>query len=307
MGLITHGAVLQNEVKAWPPLVAIGAGLDLVTQNQWWDDEGTPTTKATAVPVSGEAGLDEKFEYAIKCVTDAADEGFNQRYTYADEPRIKSGATLSALVWVATTAGGSGITAKLRNSGGSSTSGVSVATDGDWTLLLIEAHVCSGTYVELVVTKDASGTFYAGGPITVSLGANAIALPPRGLRRVMPGLMDPSLIKTLTGLADEVTWTDIDCTAASHPLAAIAQVQAVMAEGTASTRFDLYTRRNGATGAVPAGASQVLIVSTVAPAAAVWEQILDDQQIFEYFFDRVSGATTLDFGTIMLLAWKEWE
>lgn len=303
MGLITYEAVLQNEVKGWPCLIQIGAGLDLVTQNQWFDDEGSPTTKATAVPSSGEAGLDAKFLQVIKCITDAVDEGWNQRYTYADEPRIKSGTHLSALVWVATAAGGSGITAKLRNSGGSSTSGTSVATDGDWTLLSIEDHTCSGTYVELVVTKDATGTFYAGGPITVMVGADCIALPPRGLayRHVAA-----STVKTLTALGDEAAWTDVDCTSATSTLAAMVQLNSFFLDSTSGDVFSLHARHNGSAEATSADTARGKVQVTSQIASVNFPMVLDDGQIFEYFFDREGGSGTLEFGVISLIGYWEW-
>lgn len=306
MGLITYGASLRNEVKGWPCLVRIGSGFDMVTQNQWWDDEGTPTTKATAVPSSGEAGLDAKFLEVIKCITDAADEGFNQRYTYADEPRLKSGAHISALIWVATTTGGSGITAKLRNSDASSTTATAVTTDGDWTLLCIEDHTCAGTYVELVVTKDASGTFYAGGPITVMVGADAIALPPRGLR--YRAIDDPTSIKTLTGIGDEATWTDIDCTAATSNLAAKLHGQYNIFQGASSTDFELHVRRNGSSEASGVTNQLAAVSDTNSEhAGGDFIQLLDDAQIFEYFLDRTAGAVTLQFGVMGARGYWEWE
>lgn len=299
-----RSATLQNEVKGWPPLVQIGSGFDLVTNNQWWDDEGTPTTKATAVPSSGEAGLDAKFTEVIKCVTDAVDEGFNQRYTYADEPRIKSGAVISALLWVATTSGGSGITVKLRNSGGSSTSGSVVATDGDWSLIVVEDHTCSGTYVELVVTKDASGTFYAGGPITVMVGADATALPQRGLRYVY---RDPVLTLDLANAADPNTWTDEDITGDTSNLAVIAQLHFRMRETDASTTYLFDVRRNGSSKALATDQAIAVVQVSMTELRAFWNQLLDDGQVFEYILDRIAGASNLDVGSLYVDAWWEWE
>lgn len=307
-GALPVGMTFQNEVKAWPPLVPIGAGFDLVTNAQWWADEATPTTKATAVPSSGEAGLDAKFTDVIKCVTDAANEGFRQRYTYADEPRVKSGAKLSALIWVATTGGGTGITAQLRNSDATFTSFTSIATDGDWSLLSIANHTCAGTYVELVITKDASGTFYAGGPITVMLGTIGVMLPPRKtVQRWYDGDDDLPTIKTLTGIGDEVTWTDIDVTSVTSNLACRAYIQSTITEATSANRFDLGFRRNGSAG-TPAPVQINITQGAVAELAiTLSEQLLDDAQIFEYYLDRNGGATTLDFGVIYLRGWEEWE
>jgi len=310
MGLITYGASLQNEFKAWPPLIQIGAGFDLVTQAQWFADVATPTTKATAVPVSGEAGLDAKFTEVIKCVTDAVNEGWKQRYTYADEPRVKSGVKLSTLIWVATTAGGSGITAKLVNSDASETSFSVVATDGDWSLLLIEDHTCAGTYVELQVTKDASGTFYAGGPITVMIGADAIALKPRALQLKW---RDAVQVKDLTGLADEATWTDVDCTSATSALAVSIIAVGRLAENTSTDDFALYVRRNGSSEGASLDLNAIARAggsTTTMPTHIIFNGasiLLDDQQIFEYFLDRLAGSGTLQAGGIAVRGYSEWE
>lgn len=302
MGLITYGAALQNEVKAWPPLVRIGTGFDLVTNNHWWDDEGSPTTKATAVPSSGEAALDAKFTEVIKCITDAADEGFNQRYTYADEPRVKSGAHISAVVWVATTTGPSGITVKLRNSDATSTTGTLVTSDGDWGLIVVEDHTCAGTHVELVVTKDASGTFYAGGPITVMVGADAIALPPRGLRFKW---IDGVELVDFAGAADPAAWTDIDITASASALAAIAHCSSFLLEVVA--QYKIFIRRNGSS---DTATDETLVAFADGGATfgfSTWPVVLDDAGIFEYMLDRTSGTDALDFGQITLRAYEEWE
>ncbi len=304
MGAVDYGASLQNEVKGWPALLQIGAGIDLVTLNQWWDDEGTPTTKASAVPVSGEASLDAKFLQVIKCITDAVDEGFKQTYTYADEPRIKSGTHLSALVWVATTSGGTGITVKLRNSGGSSTTATSVATDGDWSLLCVEDHTCSGTSVDLVVTKNTTGTFYAGGPITVMVGADAIGLTPRHL---IYRSVAQATVKTLTGLGDEDTWTDVDVTATTSNLAAMAQLNAFFLDSTSGDVFALHTRYNGSAEAEGADTVKGKTQVTAQIAANAFNIVLDDAQIFEYNFDREGGSGTLEFGVITILGYWEWE
>lgn len=313
MGVITKSASLQNEVKGWPCLVQIGVGLDLVTNAQWFADEATPTTKATAVPSSGEAGLDAKFTEVIKCITDAADEGFSQRYTYADEPRVKSGVHLSALIWVATTAGGSGITAKLRNSGGSSTAATSFATDGDWTLLWIEDHTCSGTYVELVVTKDATGTFYAGGPITVMVGADAVGLPPR---RLVKRWRDFGADHDFDFTADSGGFVDADLTSFTSNLTARADLFFMLEvpDGNANLSYELNVRRNGSSVAA-SESNKVASVRTnstagrdAARATGMFSVVLDHNQIFEYDFNHAEGSTNAGgLSGISVAAYEEWE
>lgn len=311
MGVITYGAILQNEVKGWPAVVKIGSGIDLVTSALWWDDEGTPTTKATAVPASGEAGLDAKFTEVIKCVTDAADEGFNQRYTYADEPRVKSGVALSALVWVASTAGSVDCTVKLRNSDASETVGTLVLTSGDWDLYLVEDHTCAGTYVELVVTKDTSGTFYAGGPITVMVGEDAISLGPRGVIYRLCSAADTA-VENLTGTATKA-YGDIDLTSQSSPLAVIGDFHAEVAEATTGI-FGYNIRpnwENWAGPSTPAAATNVAIKAGAEPSDVErmtndFTMILDDQQIIETGLAN-SGGGTVDNCRLYMQGYWEWE
>jgi len=304
VALLGYDAVLQNEVKGWPPLVQVGAGLDLVTAGQWWDTVATPTTEFSAVPVSGEAGLDAKFFHVGKCVTNAVNEGFHQRFTYADEPRIKSGKVISALIWVGSTAGSVDCTVKLLNSDATETVGTLVATDGDWDLYAVLNHTTAGTYVDLQVTKDTAGTFYAGGNITVMLGANVIGLPPRKLvYRKYDATSSATAKVSNDGEGDTDTWTDVDCTAQTSALAARVQMELLIAEFTAGFRY--YTRRNGDAGAPQYHLIQDTTVET-RPTVQV-EEILDDAQIFEYKIDRWTGSTTVGTAKIYLLGYWEWE
>jgi hypothetical protein len=285
----------------------IGSGFDLVTNNEWWDDEATPTTKATAVPSSGEAGLDAKFLQVIKCVTDAANEGFLQRYTYADEPRVKSGAKLSALVWVATTGGGTGITAKLRNSDATNTSFTSIATDGDWSLLYIANHTCAGTYVELVITKDASGTFYAGGPITVMLGTIGALLPPRkGVYRLNAGA--DTAVEDLTGQTTKAV-ADLDLTAAATALAYMGDFHMELAEsGTGTFTYNARPNFTSWTVGISTGPAIKTITSPNDAERGTNDflMLLDDAQIIETELAN-SGGGTVDNARLYLSGWWEWE
>lgn len=311
MGTITYGAVLQNEVKAWPPLVQIGSGFDLVTNAQWFDDVGTPTTKASAVPVSGEAGLDTKFTEVIKCVTDAVDEGWLQRYTYAEEPRIKAGTHISAAIWVGSTGGGVDVTVKLLNSDASETVGTLVLTDGDWDLYVVEDHTCAGTYVDLHVTKDTTGTFYAGGPMTVMIGADVVGLPPRHLRYRLCAAADTA-VENLTGSTTKA-YGDVDLTAQSSPLAAIGDFHAECAEGTTGL-YGYNIRPNWENWAGPstlAAATNVAIKAGAEPSDVErisndFTMILDDQQIIETGLAN-SGGGSVDNCRLYMQGYWEWE
>lgn len=168
---------LVNEIKGWPPIVNTG---DLDALNLWWDKVGTPTT-APSVTDTSVAGLTDDYELCLKVVTDAASEGLSQRFTFADEPRVKAGRTVSALlaIW---SVGSVSVTAKLVNSDASETAAAAV-TAAAWTIVEIPAHVLAGTYVDLKVTAGAAGTFYVV-PLGMNIGSRGFPLPPRPVRYV---------------------------------------------------------------------------------------------------------------------------
>jgi hypothetical protein len=51
---------------------------------------------------------------------------------------------------------------------------------------------------------------------------------------------------------------------------------------------------------------RLLLVATTGDALASFSVILDDGQIFEYYFDRVAGTGTLNAGEISIRAYEEW-
>ena len=289
--------IFQNEVRNFPSM----EGAD-DAQPEWWEEENANAT-LTEVDVSGE-GITETFERALKVVTTGANEYAYQRYTYADEPRLKSGRTVSAIakVWSV-----GGVSARIRLNTSTPTSVVSSSTTAAaWTTLRANALVLDGTYVQIELEVDTGTAYFA--EITVMVGSRAVTLKPRGLRYRW---VDSVSVKSLTGLADEATWTDIDVTANSSPLAAIASVHATMFEASGSTHFRLYMRRNGSAEAAADTNALGHVFSTTGSTDAAMSNdaqvLLDDGQIFEYHLDRTSGATTLDSGVISLRGWWEWE
>jgi hypothetical protein len=292
---------LVNEIKGWPTLV--GNDIDLDAQAQWWDKLGTPTTAPTSVDIAGEVGITETYRDALKVVADAADEGFFQRWTYADEPRVKSGRVLSTL-WAIWCVGGVGATVKLVNSDASETAAAKV-TAAAWSIVEVPNHTLAGTYCDVKIILDGVGTVYAV-PLGANIGARAVPLKPRGL--VYRHKDNPPSTKVLTGLGDEATWTDVDITALSSPLAAIAQLRINLLHVNA-TGWDIGLRRNGDTTAV----GQPNIVNALSNSnnteRRITEnrQVLDDGQIYEYYLDRWFGTSTLAEGNIYLVGYWEWE
>ena len=280
-----------NEIKGWPPVVQPDADLDAL--NLWWDKVGTPTTAPTVVDVAGE-GITETYELAIKVVTDANSEGMEQTWTFADEPRIKSGRTLSALVAI-WSVGGVQVLARLRNSDGTTTDAL-YATAAAWTLVEIPNHTLAGTSCSLRILTVAAGTFYVV-PLGVCIGPMAVALPPRGLRYV-----DSNMSADLVNADPGAAWTDVDCTANTSPLTVSVEFYMQYTNST-TTAKGVSVRRNGDTityiwrFVIRAPTTGVIYGGR----GTVW---LDDNNIFEYIgSDLVADTETV---TIRLLGWWEW-
>lgn len=282
-----------NEIKGWPP--SIQPDTDLVTQNLWFDDVGTPTTKATTVDLVGEGLTNNYYEIALKCITDAASEGWKQTFPYSGEPRVKSGRRVSALldIW---SVSGVAVTASFINSDGTETRSQTV-TSAEWSRVEIKNHLLSGTSCELQVTAGAAGTFYAV-PLGMSISPAGLALPPRPSHYVHCEFVD---VVTLDAAADPNTWTDVDITAQTNALAHTADIACVIFEATST--YDLWLRRNGSSGGY--------VVCTVIGGVSQTSRnnvrvLLDDSQVFEYKLDRTAGASALDFGRISVVGFEEW-
>jgi hypothetical protein len=255
-----------NEVMGWPPYVPDGT--DLHAGNLWFRSVGTPTTAPTVVHVAGESGLTETYERAIKVVTDAAGEGFETLpWTYADQPRVKAGKHLSALVaiWAV---GGVSVTAKLVNSDASETVAAAVSAAA-WTLVEIPNHLLAGTTCKLQFTTDGAGTFYVAA-LSANLGPRGLMLGPRPTRWVSIGYA-----RVVNGVDTQETYVDVDAAASTSPLAFRVEFGA---QYRSTAHHGLIVRRNGFVG------TDVYITSTLVAngyQAAYGQVHLDDGQTFE--------------------------
>lgn len=283
---------LVNEVKGFPANVANDADLD--TLNLWWDSVGTPTTKVSFVDVAGEGGVTESFEYCLKCVTDAASEGFYQRYTYADEPRVKSGRVVSALVAI-WSVGAINITAKLLNSDASETAAAAVSAAA-WTIVEVPAHTLAGTYVDLQITAGAAGTFYAV-PLGLCIGARGVPLGPRPLRYVNLA----SLVTLINGVdPGGASFTDLDCTASTSNLTVRVDIFGQYKNTTNADRA-LQVRRNGST-----NTTYIAYTTNTTSYASAWASVpCDDGQIIEWCTNE-GGAGAAETCYIFMDGYWEW-
>ncbi len=286
---------LVNEIKGWPPVVQPDADLDAL--NLWWDKVGTPTTAPTVVDLAGEGGITETWELALKLVADAANEGLSQRWTYADEPRVKSGRKLSVLlaIWSVSAVE---VTAKLVNSDASETAASAVTAAG-WTIVEIPNHTLAGTYCDLQVTAGAAGTFYVV-PLGANIGQKAFPLGPRGERYIDSGAGGSILPDADPG----AVWTDLDCTATTSPLATKICGNAFYMNAT-SLGKDFCLRRNGDSKSAGFNTSVVRAGSTNLYFSSRFICPLDDNQILEYIGSDVAADT--EHCWIALQGWWEWE
>lgn len=270
-----------NEIAGWPPYVPVNT--DLHAGNLWWRKIGTPTTAPTPVLVSGEVGITPTFMYAMKCVTDAASEGFeNLPWTYANEPRVKNGRYLSArcYIWCE---GGVGVTMKLLNSDAGSTSAAKVSAAG-WTLVEINAHILADTSCKLQFIADGAGTFYVA-RFCANLGNIALDLAPRPTKYVQVEAAD-SLSNADSGGA----FVDLDLTAITSPLAFMVCGGGRFSNSVAAK--GLYLRRNGS--AVGLGTYSILAGwndSATLYNPFTFECALDDGQVMEYGSDAAAANT----------------
>jgi len=290
---IIQASQLVNEVMNYPSYGGIDE--DLATLNLWWDKVGTPTTAVTMVDLAGEGGSTETWEYALKTVCDAAAEGFYQRYTYADQPRIKSGRKLSAIaaVWVGTA--GTTVTMKLITDNPTEVS--ATATAQAWTIIKCESLTLDGTYVDLQFTTDTADTFYVV-PLGVCIGEKAVPLPPR-LGRWDGVIVDAIVNGVDPGGAD---YTDLDLTANTSPLTFAVQLLGIYANATAASQ-SLNIRQNGT-----ADDASTSIVRTIAASGSasrghklVW---LDDGQVCEW--KTTGAAANNESVSISLVGYQEW-
>ncbi len=289
-----QGMQLVNEFMGFPAVAANDA--DLVTLNLWFEDLSTPTTKVTFADLAGEAGITETYEYALKCAGDSSGDGWYQRLTYADQPRVKSGRKLSGLfaVWCPA---GRVVTIALTTSTPTTVSAVTTTTAA-WETIKVENLTLDGTYVDVKASIDGTGAFYVV-PLGLCIGPKAVPLPPRPLRYVDLG--------NTTAVVNNVDpagagYTDVDLTANTSNLA-VAAVLFVQYRNLTTAGTGVKIRRNGNT---QDGNSQyaVLTPSTslfVGNQAIVW---LDDGQVYEYTTGAAAGDSEAVYN--FLTGYWEW-
>jgi hypothetical protein len=244
--------------------------------------------------VAGEDGITETWEYALKHVGNAADEGFYQRYTYADQPRIKLGRTLSAIAAVWNVDAGT-LTMALKTSNPTTVSATTTTT-GSWVILAAEGLVLDGTYVDLQFSHSAAAHTIYVVPLGVNIGAKALPLPSRDIRFV-----DASAT-LVNGVDPAATWTDVDITATSSALT----FKALLAgrySNTSANGKGLAVRRNGS--ALGSSWDHALCNNDSSGACGGQGEVLtDDAQIFEYIGSEVAANTELCY--LFLRGYWEW-
>lgn len=284
---VMQAGQLVNEVMNFPSMEAADG-----VQPEWWEVSANATL--TEEDVAGE-GVTETYERCLKVVTTADNAYGYQRYTYADQPRAKSGRKFSVLVAVWAV---SAVTARVRLQSSVGSLGVVTTAAAAWTILKVENVTLNGTYVDMRFGVDTGTAYFV--PLGLCIGEKAFPLPMRGL---LYQETNGTEVKTLTGIGDEATWTDIDCTTATHPLAARLDFSLQMGD-TVNTYY-VAMRRNGGN-----PSSYYGIKGKVIPGSedfrGNFELLCDDSQIVEYLLDREAGAGNLAWGVIVVLGWHQW-
>ena len=222
---------LVNEIKGWPPIVNTG---DLDSLLLWFRKVGTPSTAPSVVAISGESGITENYKLALKVVAAANNDGMQQTWTYADEPRVKAARALSTL-WAIWCVSGVGVTLSLTDTGG--TTSATKVTAAAWTIVEVPNHTLGGASCSVQLKADGAGTFYAV-PLGANIGARGLPLAPRGGRYVEADTV--ALAGVDPGGAD---WTDIDLSGSSH-LAYMLNLP-VIYQNTSSAGNKVSMRRKG--------------------------------------------------------------
>lgn len=292
-GLTGLGAVgvVTNECRNFPSIEKADDA-----QPEWWE-ESAGTCTLTEVDVAGES-ITETWERCLKVVT-TADVYAYQRYTYADEPRLKSGRTVSArvAVWAV-----GGVTARVRLQSSVGSLGVATTTSASWTILTVEGVALTGTYVDLRFEVNNGTAYFV--PLAFGVGSTAPSeLPPRGMRYVHK----PAQAVSTSGVADPATWTDLDLTSVTSPLCAVAAMWANCLKDNDSG-WDISVRRNGAATAENTGPTTILALSNVNGlfrGINDFNMQTDDGQVVEYFIDRWIGNDTFEFA-LGVRGWWEW-
>jgi hypothetical protein len=287
-GIGGSNAVVVNEVMNFPSIeFADGA------QPEWWE-ESAGTATLTEEDVAGES-ITETWERCLKVVT-TADVYAYQRFTYADQPRLKSGRTVSCrvAVWAV-----SGVTARVRLQSSVGSLGVASTTAAAWTILTVEAEVLDGTYVDLRLEVNNGTAYFI--PLAFGIGSSApYELTPRGLRYVHK----PGEALNSSGIADPNAWTDLDLTSVTSNLAAVVAGYVNSLHGATASGWDISVRRNGS-------ADTIVLVNALPNVSGTFRNIndfvmaTDDGQVIEYLIDRWTGSGTMDIA-IGVRGWWEW-
>jgi hypothetical protein len=292
---IIQASQLANEVMNFPSLEGANDA-----QPEWWEKSANATL--TEVDVAGE-GITEQYARAHKVVTTADGSYSYQRYTYADQPRIKSGRKLSAIfaVWSV-----GGAAARIRLQSDVDSLGVSAdTTAAGWAILKVEGVTLDGTYVEARCEVDSGTAYFV--PLGVNIGERAVPLRPRGLSRRRAATNINA--ETLSGQASKAA-ADVDLTANTSPLAFFVDLQIQLVEGTSGEEYVYYTRPNGTNLAVTGdvatkraglrGAAGNFGINT-------FTERTDDQQVIETALVRIAGSGTIFTCILHVVGWWEWE
>lgn len=289
-----------NEIRNYPSLEQAND-----VQPLWWLEDHANAT-LTEVDLAGE-GITEKYERALKLVVATAGPHYGyQLFTYADEPRLKSGKTYSVAVdvWAV---GAIAARIRLRSSVGSL--GVSAdTTAAAWTRLEVEGIAINGTTIAVELECAVGTAYFVPLGLVEGVEAPTTQLRPRSLVYRNAIVSFDTAVESLAGSTTKAV-ADVDLTAVTSPLAVMGNFVLNMGEGTTGL-FDYYVRPNGTTWSVT-GSVGPACRGRVEPSDAERSYSsfvcpFDDGQIIETALAN-SGGGTIDACLLYLNGFWEWE
>lgn len=284
-----------NEIRNYPSI----EGAD-DAQPEWWEEADANAT-LTEVDLAGE-GITEKYERALKVVVASANSYAYQLFTYADEPRLKSGKTYSVAVDVWSV---SSVSARVRlQSSAGSLGASSDTTAAAWTRLEVEGVALNGTTVQLRLEVDVGTAYFV--PLGLVEGSEAptTQLRPRSLR-YRYATSRPT-IENLNGSTGKAV-ADLDLTANTSPLAVRAHCHVWGFDAASGEEWYYYTRQNGSSSTDKETNIRLGLTATSTHNVGWFTEILDDSQIMETALIRQTGSGTCSALEVVLEGWDEWE
>lgn len=293
---IIQASQLVNEFKNFPSLEDADD-----TQPYWWDEENANIT-LTEVDVAGES-ITENYGRALKVVTTGANEYAYQRFTYADEHRLKDGRAVSLLVavWSVSSAAAR---VRLRQSSGAALDVSSDVTTAAWNIVALENVTLDGTYVQAEFEVDSGTAYFV--PLGFHIGARAFPLRPRAERfRTVIGTRP---LAFAGGGSSPFAFTNADLSSVLPALSTRASLAGWGIEQTSGEGYKYHTRAAGSSQS--AGDPTARLTWRGADGSrdiSAWIEFTGPSRVLSHSLVQDGGSGSIAQLTVYIDGWWEWE